>query len=68
MNPTRFVRSSRRTTQASLLFLLPHGGQGQARRNAWAAMSADAVRARARREADAALSLAARRRALAALG
>lgn len=33
----------------------PHGGQGRARRNAWAAMSADAARARARREAQAAL-------------
>ena len=39
--------------------LAPHGGQRVARRNAWAAMSQDAVRARARREADAALSLAA---------
>jgi hypothetical protein len=31
------------------------GGQGQARRNAWAAMVSDNVRARARAEADAAV-------------
>ncbi|MCW2607504.1 MAG: hypothetical protein JWO60_2197 [Frankiales bacterium] len=39
--------------------LLPSGGQLHARRNAWAGMSEGAVRARARREADAALSAAA---------
>ena len=33
----------------------PHGGQRTARRNAWAGMSADAARGRARREAEAAL-------------
>ena len=49
-------------TRTALLLLsavAPHGGQGTARRNAWAAMAADAARARARREAAAALALAA---------
>ena len=68
MNGTRFVRSSRRTAQAAVLFLLPHGGQSLARRNAWASMSADAVRARGRREAAAALTLAAARHRVAATG
>jgi hypothetical protein len=44
--------------QAAVLAALPDGGQGVARRNAWAGMSADAARARARREADAALAQA----------
>ncbi len=44
--------------QAALLAALPHGGQRLARRNAWAAQGADAVRGRARREADAAVALA----------
>lgn len=44
-----------------LLALAPSGGQRTARRNAWAAMSSDAVRARTRREADAAMTVAARR-------
>ena len=43
--------------QTLALSLLPHGGQRSARRNAWAAMSADAVQARARREAEAAIAL-----------
>ena len=41
-----------------LLALVPHGGQRTARRNAWGAMSTDSARARARREADAAMTLA----------
>ena len=45
-------------TQGLLLTVLPHGGQHVARRNAWAGMAADASRARARREAEVALSLA----------
>lgn len=44
--------------QAALLAALPQGGQRIARRNAWAGQSADAVRGRARREADAAVALA----------
>ena len=44
--------------QDLLLAALPGGGQRTARRNAWAAMSADAVRARGRREADAAMARA----------
>lgn len=44
--------------QAALLAALPHGGQRLARRNAWAGQSADSVRGRNRREADAALALA----------
>ena len=43
--------------QAALLAALPQGGQRIARRNAWAGQSADAVRGRARREADAAVAL-----------
>jgi hypothetical protein len=38
--------------------VLPAGGQLRARQNAWAAMSEGAVRARARREADAAMAVA----------
>jgi hypothetical protein len=38
--------------------IFPEGGQGTARRNAWAAMSSNASRARDRREADAALTAA----------
>jgi hypothetical protein len=41
-----------------VLTLAPHGGQRVARRNAWAAMSTDSARARARREADAAMAIA----------
>ena len=44
-----------------LLALAPHGGQRVARRNAWASMSTDSARARARREADAAMAVALRR-------
>jgi hypothetical protein len=44
--------------QSLLMAALPHGGQRSARRNAWASMSSDAVRARARREADAAMDAA----------
>ncbi len=47
--------------QAAVLAALPHGGQRIARRNAWAGMSADSARGRARREADAAVDAAARR-------
>lgn len=42
--------------QQLLLAVLPHGGQHTARCNAWAGMASDAARARARREADAALA------------
>ena len=38
--------------------VLPHGGQRSARRNAWAAMSEGNLRAKARRDADAAMALA----------
>lgn len=38
--------------------LLPSGGQQHARQNAWSGMSRDAVRARARREADVAVQRA----------
>jgi hypothetical protein len=49
--------------QSLVLAVLPHGGQRSARRNAWASMSQDAVRARARREADTAMSRAVNRAA-----
>ena len=54
------VRSPRTVTlaQSLLLLLIPHGGQHTARQNAWSGMSADAVRARDRREAQAAVELA----------
>ena len=47
-----------RTLQAVLLLASPSGGQTTARRNAWAGMSADAARGRARRQAEAALAAA----------
>ena len=52
------VRRIPRTLEGLALFALPHGGQQAARRNAWASMAEDATRARARREADAALTAA----------
>jgi hypothetical protein len=48
------------TVQTLFLTALPHGGQRSARRNAWASMSTDATRARARREADDAMDSALR--------
>lgn len=56
---TRLLHRATSTGQSALLLLLPHGGQNLARRNAWASMSVDAGRARARREAAAALTVAA---------
>jgi len=55
-----FPLAIRSATQLQSVFLtvLPHGGQGAARRNAWSAMSADAVQARARREAEVAVDRA----------
>lgn len=47
-----------RTAQSLALATVPHGGQRSARRNAWAAMSQNAVHARARAEAAQALELA----------
>lgn len=58
MSPVRLMHLASSTGQATMLLLLPHGGQRLARRNAWASMSADATRARARLEAAAALALA----------
>jgi hypothetical protein len=52
------VRRTSRTVEGLLLLALPHGGQQAARRNAWASMAADSARARARREADAAMTRA----------
>jgi hypothetical protein len=49
--------------QSLLLTAVPHGGQRSARRNAWASMSSDAVLARSRREADAAMAQAVERAA-----
>jgi hypothetical protein len=59
MSVPRLIHRATSSSQATLLFLLPHGGQNLARRNAWASMSVDAGRARARREAAAAMTLAA---------
>jgi hypothetical protein len=58
MSVTRLVHRATSTGQSALLLLLPHGGQNLARRNAWASVSVDAGRARARREAAAAMSAA----------
>ena len=58
MSVTRFIRRTTRRSQSTLLFLLPHGGQNAARRNAWSSMSVDAARARARREAAVAMTRA----------
>ena len=44
-----------------MLTVLPDGGQLTARRNAWAGMSSDAARTRARREADLAFRVVAAR-------
>jgi hypothetical protein len=46
------------TVQSIVVAVLPHGGQRSARRNAWASMSEDNLRARARRDADSAMSRA----------
>ena len=56
--PSSFTRSAT-TAQTLLMTAMPHGGQRAARRNAWSSMSTDAARARARREADAAMDRAA---------
>jgi hypothetical protein len=47
--------------QQLALTAFPHGGQGHARRNAWAGMVRDASLSRNRREADAAMAVAADR-------
>jgi hypothetical protein len=46
------------TLEALFLAVLPHGGQGSARKNAWASMVEDNNRAKSRREADVAMSRA----------
>jgi hypothetical protein len=56
--PSRSITRNATNLQSLFLTLLPHGGQRSARRNAWASMSQDAVRARAQREADAAMARA----------
>jgi hypothetical protein len=58
MSVTRFLSRSTSTAQSALLVLVPHGGQNLARRNAWLAVSDDAVRADARRDAALAMSQA----------
>lgn len=60
------VRRAARSLESALMTALPHGGQGAARRNAWAAMSTDATQARARREADLAMDRAVARAVAAA--
>jgi len=47
-----------RHTQQVVLAVFPHGGQGHARRNAWAGMVSDSSLARNRREAAVALAQA----------
>jgi len=56
MSVTHLARRTASTGRSAFLLLLPHGGQEGARRNAWAAMSADAALARARRDAAAAMA------------
>ncbi len=52
------LRRSVDTARDLLLLALPGAGQLTARRNAWAGMSENATRARARREADTAMERA----------
>ena len=52
------ITTNVRRTQQLALTIFPHGGQGHARRNAWAGMVSDASVARMRREADAAMARA----------
>ena len=54
---TAFTRTAGRL-QTLALTVLPHGGQRSARKNAWAAMSADSALARSRREVEAAVAAA----------
>ncbi len=68
MSVTHIVRRTGSTGRSAVLFLLPHGGQRIARRNAWAAMSFDAGRARSRQEAADAMSRAVARHRVAATG
>ena len=56
--PHRLVAPLLSAGRSLLLAALPAGGQTTARRNAWAAMSSDVARARARREAAAAMAAA----------
>jgi hypothetical protein len=44
------VRAMEQLIRSLVMALVPAGGQGTARRNAWAAMAADAKRARQRAE------------------
>jgi hypothetical protein len=60
MSVTSFVRRTAASSQAAFLVVLPNGGQNLARHNAWVSMSADATRARARREAAQAMAQSAR--------
>lgn len=53
-----FVIRTARSVESAFMTLLPHGGQGAARRNAWSAMAADTTRSRARRDADLAMDRA----------
>ena len=52
------VTASAALARSVVLAVMPDGGQRVARRNAWAGMSRDAVRARDRRDADAAVHVA----------
>jgi hypothetical protein len=64
LTPSRSTLTRAAATAESLfLSVLPHGGQGTARRNAWRAMSSDVAEARARREAQLAVERAAARAA-----
>lgn len=58
MIPSLSLKRNVRTLESVFLTVLPHGGQRDARRNAWASMSADSQLARQRREADAAMDRA----------
>jgi hypothetical protein len=52
------VRRAARSLENATMALLPHGGQGAARRNAWSSMAHDVTRSRARRDADLAMDRA----------
>jgi hypothetical protein len=50
-----FLVHTSRNLETILMTVLPHGGQGSARKNAWGSMVKDNHHAKARREADLAM-------------
>ena len=63
MIPSLSLKRNVSLLETLFLTVLPHGGQRSARQNAWASMSSDNARAKARRDADAAMERAVARTA-----